>query len=339
MAGGRAPVRGAQLPLDDQAVAIDLGLPCVHAGATHLARVASTNDRPGQPEASPSVSRQQGAGDGSPAKPAERRDGRRRAAPSAKVVYEAIRKEGEEELGRSTSALAWSGVAAGLSMGFSLLAQGLLRQYLPETQWAPLVIRLGYSVGFLVVVLGRQQLFTENTLTAIIPLLAARTKGAHGTEARVGNVLRLWSVVLAANLLGAFAFAAALAKSGAFSQELRSAFDAISLPVMQQGPLVNLVRGVFAGWLIALMVWLLPVARSSRLAVIIIITYVVGLGELTHVVAGAVEVLYLPFRGEARFLDVVAKYLGPALLGNVLGGVTLTSALNHAQVTAGEARH
>jgi len=297
--------------------------------------VPSTNgdlDRNGASQAESSGQRT----DGSPAQRKHRREGRKRAAPSAKVVYEAIRKEGEEELARSTSALAWSGVAAGLSMGFSLLAQGLLRQYLPETRWAPLVIRLGYSLGFLVVVLGRQQLFTENTLTAIIPLLAARAGGGSGQGARVVNVLRLWSVVLAANLLGAFAFAAAVAKSGAFPEELRSAFDAISLPVMQQGALVNLLRGVFAGWLIALMVWLLPVARSSRLAVIIIITYVVGLGELTHVVAGAVEVFYLPFRGEARFLQVVTRYLGPALLGNVIGGITLTTALNHAQVTAGE---
>ena len=86
------------------------------------------------------------------------------------------------------------------------------------------------------------------------------------------------------------------------------------------------------------MVWLLPVARSSRVTVIVLITYVVGLGQLTHVIAGAVEVFYLPFRGAAGFASVLWRYVCPALVGNVIGGVTLTTALNHAQVVAGGAR-
>src|SRR4051794_20919505 len=122
------------------------------------------------------MSSQPGQGEGkSPIVDGEKKkDARKRASPSAAIVYEAIRTEGNEELSRPSAALAWSGVAAGLSMGFSLVAQGLLRAYLPDTSWSPLLWRLGYAMGFLVVVLGRQQLFTENTLTAIIPLLAAR---------------------------------------------------------------------------------------------------------------------------------------------------------------------
>src|SRR5690242_21471880 len=89
----------------------------------------------------------------------------RRSSIRAHVVHEAIRVEGEEELHRRSSALAWSGLAAGLSMGFSLLAEGVLRSAIPDTPWRPLVSKLGYTVGFLVVILGRQQLFTENTRT------------------------------------------------------------------------------------------------------------------------------------------------------------------------------
>jgi formate/nitrite transporter FocA (FNT family) len=261
------------------------------------------------------------------------REAKRRASPSAAVVYEAVRAEGEEELARSTSALAWSGIAAGLSMGFSLVAQGLVQARLPEVAWAPLLVRFGYPVGFLVAVLGRQQLFTENTLTPIIPFLAARGGGTERVALR--NILRLWGVVLAANLIDAFLFALMVAKTAVFSDPVREAFDRICTDATAASPGTNFLRAIFAGWLIALMVWLLPVARGSRITVIVTITYLVGLGDLTHVVAGAVEVFYLPFRTEARFVDGLCDYLAPALVGNVIGGVTLTTALNHAQVVSG----
>src|SRR5688572_13963826 len=102
----------------------------------------------------------------------EQQEAEERTPPRAMVVYAAIARSGEDELRRPSSALAWSGLAAGLSMGFSLVAQGLIRSHLPDEPWRPLVSKLGYSVGYLVVILGRQQLFTENTLTVIMPLLA-----------------------------------------------------------------------------------------------------------------------------------------------------------------------
>jgi formate/nitrite transporter FocA (FNT family) len=101
----------------------------------------------------------------------EKRQVEERVAITAHVVYEAIRLEGDEELHRPAAALAWSALAAGLAMGFSFIAEALLTSHLPNQPWRPLVTRLGYSVGFLIVVLGRQQLFTENTLTAVLPLL------------------------------------------------------------------------------------------------------------------------------------------------------------------------
>ena len=97
----------------------------------------------------------------------DRKEARRRTAPKAAVVYEAIRREGEFELDREMSALVWSGFAAGLSMGFSFLMEALLTYYLPQEKWVPLLSKFGYSIGFLIVVLGRQQLFTENTLTSL----------------------------------------------------------------------------------------------------------------------------------------------------------------------------
>src|SRR5277367_621318 len=103
---------------------------------------------------------------------AEEKKVEERLAISPSVVYETIRREGEEELHRTPAALAWSGLAAGLSMGFSLVAEALLAAYLPHATWTPLISKFGYCVGFLIVILGRQQLFTETTLTVILPLLS-----------------------------------------------------------------------------------------------------------------------------------------------------------------------
>src|SRR5512138_3945953 len=100
-----------------------------------------------------------------PLRPSERRRARERTAPGPHVVHEAIRREGEEELARPSSALFWSGLAAGLSMGFSLVGEAVLEAALPGSAWRPIVAKLGYSLGFVFVVLGRQQLFTETTLT------------------------------------------------------------------------------------------------------------------------------------------------------------------------------
>lgn len=259
----------------------------------------------------------------------EQKEVEERAAPSGKVVYKAILKEGEGELERSSSALFWSGLAAGLSMGFSLVTEGLLANYLPETHWRPLVAKFGYSVGFLIVILGRQQLFTENTLTPILPLL----KRKDGKT--LFNVLRLWGVVLVANLLGALLFAFAAAKTSAFDTEIQKTFSELGHKAMEPDALTILWRGVFAGWLIALMVWLLPFAETARVWVIIFITYVVGLSHFSHIIAGAVEVFTIAAMNEASWLTVLGHYLVPTLVGNIAGGVTLVAALNHAQVVAG----
>jgi formate/nitrite transporter FocA (FNT family) len=91
-------------------------------------------------------------------------------------------------------------------MGFSLVAEGLLQAHLPDAAWTPLVSKFGYTAGFLTVVLGRQQLFTEQTLTAVLPLLSGNS--AVGS---LPNLARLWAVVLLANLLGSVLFSAAAA--------------------------------------------------------------------------------------------------------------------------------
>ncbi len=252
-----------------------------------------------------------------------------RVAINAHVVYEAIRREGEQELSRPNSALAWSALAAGLSMGLSFLAEALLRAHLPDQSWTPLLSRAGYAVGFLVVVLGRQQLFTENTLTVILPLM----QSAKGSTFL--NVLRLWAVVLLANLLGTYLFALCVAKTALFDPRVVKAFTDIGVAHTGANFNTAFVRAIFAGWLIALMVWLLPGADSSRVSIVIIITYLVGLGGFNHIVAGSTTLFFLIVRHSLSWTQYVSGFFVPTLLGNIIGGVTLVSSLAHAQVVGG----
>src|SRR3954454_9875774 len=246
-----------------------------------------------------------------------------RSAPAPSVVYEAIYSEGRDELQRGSGSLFFSGLAAGLSMGFSLASEGLLRAYLPDAPWRPLIAKLGYSVGFLIVVLGRQQLFTENTLTVVLPVLRRRAWWV------VRKMIRLWSIVLLANLIGALGIAWALGHTAVFDEHIRTVFAKIASHGVGEAFGTVLLKGVFAGWLIALMVWLMPGAQGSRLAVIVIITYLIGLGEFAHVIAGSVDKLLLVTTGQLSAGAFLGGCLAPALLGNILGGVSLVAALNH----------
>ena len=248
-----------------------------------------------------------------------------RTSPPGEVIYEAVYSEGEHELERNSLELALSGLAAGLSMGFSSLGESLMRVHLPDTIWSPLLTKLGYSLGFIVVILGRQQLFTKNTLTVILPLLRAKKL------AILGNVARLWAIVLVMNLLGAFIFAWIAGHSDMFGPEVRAMFAIIGQLEIHPGFGTLVLRGALAGWLIALMVWLLPFAESARIWVVIILAYTVGLANLPHVIAGTVNAFYLVATGSMAFWNCIGSYVVPAFIGNVIGGVALVAVGAHAE--------
>jgi formate-nitrite transporter family protein len=265
--------------------------------------------------------------------PAEKKQVEERVAVGVNVVYEAIRLEGEVELARPAAALAWSALAAGLSMGFSFVAEALLRTHLPQTSWTPLITKFGYSLGFLIVVLGRQQLFTENTLTVVLPVLL------HKSWKVLLRVARLWGIVLSVNLLGTCLFAFCVAYTSVFDPQTKAAFYAIGYAHVGIGLGTAFLRAIFAGWLIALMVWLLPGAEHARVAIIIILTYIIGLGGFGHIIAGSTTVFYLVAVKSISWGDYALHFFLPTLLGNIVGGVSLVAALGHAQVVGGKTNH
>jgi formate-nitrite transporter family protein len=248
---------------------------------------------------------------------------------NASVTHEVIRREGVREIHRKPAALAWSGLAAGLSMGLSMAAEGALHAHLPPAEWRPLVAKMGYPFGFIIVILGSQQLFTENTLTPVVPLLVKRTEGM------LRKLGTLWAVVLVANLVGTLLFAWAAAYTAAFPPEVRHAFTEIGRSAAEPGWLALLARAVVAGWIIALMVWMLPAASSQQVLVIFLMTWLIGALKLAHIIAGSAEVLYLAAVGEISYGHYLVNWMLPTLIGNVVGGVALVTALNHQQVKAG----
>ncbi len=248
--------------------------------------------------------------------------------PNAALIHEIIRAEGEAELGREARALLLSALAAGLTMGLSLMTEGLLRAHLPDAPWRDLVSKLGYSVGFLVVILGRQQLFTENTLTPILPLLYNRDLPTFG------RVARLWGLVLVANVAGTWAVAAVLAGSDLFPAEVKAAFSAISAHTIEASFGATVLKGVFAGWVIALLVWLMPGSGEARAGMIVLLTWLVSVAGFAHIVAGSVDASFLVLSGEADIGDYLQRFFAPTLLGNIGGGVVLVAALNYGQVAS-----
>ena len=246
--------------------------------------------------------------------------------PEGEVIFRAIRQDGDHALSLSATALAWSGIAAGLSMGFSLAAEGLIRAHMPDTPWRPLVAKFGYAIGFLIVILGRQQLFTEQTLTAMLSLFS-KTR----PEGTVTNVARLWTIVLITNLIGVALFSAFTAWTPAFAPDVLSTFSQIGNDALNPGFAANFVRAIYAGFLIATMVWLLPGSGQARLWIVVILAWVVGIGAFAHVIAGSSEGLYVVFRGERSLADYLLNFLAPAFLGNTVGGVTLVAALAYVQ--------
>ena len=259
----------------------------------------------------------------------EEEDQARSHAPlRALVIHEIVRAEGEAELQRPVSGMIWSGLAAGLSMGFSFATEALLKSDLGDGPGMHALVSLGYTIGFLIVVLGRQQLFTESTLTAVLPVLVKPTLG------KALKTARLWNVVLAANLVGTWIFAAALWYGHPLPPETSRSLAELAQETVSKPFWNTLLRAVFAGWLIALMVWLLPSARTARILVIMVLTWVVGLAKLSHIIAGSAEAAYAALSGKSDLWAYVARFLIPTLIGNSIGGIALVGMLNHAPVSA-----
>jgi formate/nitrite transporter FocA (FNT family) len=256
----------------------------------------------------------------------QRVQARKNLRSTSPVIFETIRQEGIEELERPLLSLWWSGVAAGLVMTFSLYTKGYLHLHLPDADWRPLVSNLGYCLGFLLVIVGRLQLFTENTIKPVLPLFVTPTVW------RLRTMLQLWGVVFVANLVGVIASVSLVDSAGLATPEQIEAFLDVSHHLADRSASANIALGVPAGFLLASLVWGLADMNSGRLFFIVAVTYVIALGEFSHVVAGSAEVALLALHGDIGFGQAFTQFVLPTLLGNILGGTGLFAVLAYGQV-------
>ncbi|ERK15416.1 formate/nitrite transporter family protein [Serratia fonticola] len=244
----------------------------------------------------------------------------------AAAVHEQIRMEGEKELERDWLALLLSALAAGLSMGASLAAKGIFHARLPDDPSRFFIENIGYTFGFIIVIMARQQLFTENTVTAVLPIMH------KPTPKNFVILFRLWGIVLLGNLLGTGLAALAFIYMPIFDENTRAAFTSLSQEIMHNTPGEMFANGILAGWIIATMVWMFPSARAAKIWVIVLMTYLVAICDLTHIVVGSVEILYLVFSGALPWQEFFYPFAIPTLAGNIIGGSFIFALISHAQI-------
>jgi formate-nitrite transporter family protein len=249
--------------------------------------------------------------------------------PTADEIYEQVSRNARREMDRSAIALAISGLAGGVTMGLTALSVSIVAASLPPSAISSFIAQLAYPIGFIAVIVGRAQLFTENTLYPVALMLAERRHFL--------TTLRLWSIVLPSNLVGAFLFAVLAVRTGG----LRPEYVAAMVRFGQQSVDVSWSHifwsAVIGGWIIALVAWLVSGSHSITGSVMLIwlLTFLVGLGHFAHCIASSGEILAAVLQHQVA-VSQYFRWLLPAVLGNITGGVLIVTLLEYGQVKGGE---
>jgi formate-nitrite transporter family protein len=244
---------------------------------------------------------------------------------SAAEIFERVTSGGAEELKRPFFNLAFSGVAAGLSMGISALGVALVLAQVGDAPEAEALAYLLYPLGFLTVILGRQQLFTENTLFPVALVLEERR--------HLSALGKLWGSVLAANVVGAGLFSALAVLTPSLSDAARAELVELGVEAADHSFATIFWSGVIAGWIIAMVAWLVTASTTTtgQLTVIFLLTYAVGVGHFAHSIAGSAELLSAVLAGDLA-PGAYPRWLAAAVLGNVVGGVLIVALFAYGQV-------
>jgi formate/nitrite transporter FocA (FNT family) len=246
--------------------------------------------------------------------------------PHALDIYERICEDTAEELGRPEGSLVYSGLFAGFTIGLSALAVALTTASLtPEVQSTAFIAALLYPIGYVAVIIGRSQFFTENTLYPV--MLSLRHKEYLS---RTG---RLWAIVFATNLAGAFLFAMLVILTGALAEPVQAELVSNGVKYTEGSFIDTFWSAVITGFLLATVAWLVEGCDTvtGRVAVIWSLTFFVSLASLDHCIATTVTAFCALLDGELALGETLA-WLAPAVLGNVLGGVIIVASINYGQV-------
>lgn len=247
---------------------------------------------------------------------------------TAHEIFASAAEHARSELSRPGLALSFSGIAGGLTMGLTGLSTGLVTWLLGDSPATHLIAAAVYPVGFLAVIIGRAQLFTENTLYPVVLVLAERKY--------FFKTLKLWAVVYAGNWLGSVIFAALAVETDAINPDAKDVLIRLGTTAVHHPFSVVFWSGVVAGWLLALVAWLVTGSHwtTGQAVMTWTMTFVLGLGKFAHCVANSGEILSAVLSGTVRFSDY-GSWLAAATLGNIAGGVVMVSLLNYGQVRLG----
>ena len=255
------------------------------------------------------------------------------ARPSAEEIYKQVATNAKQELSRSSISLSISGFAGGTFMGLSALGTAMALAYLggggkADVGWVHFVSRMFYPIGFIVVIVGRSQLFTENTLYPVALVLAERKQ--------LWNTLRLWGVVLPSNMLGALAFAGLASLTPALGGPILQQLVGLGVAAASKPTPEVFWSGVVGGWMIATAAWLVSGSHSITGSVMIIwlLTFLVGLGDFAHCIATSGEVLAAVLTGHLGW-TAYPHWFWAAVLGNICGGVGMVTLIEYGQVIYG----
>lgn len=253
--------------------------------------------------------------------------------PYQQILYEEI-VEGLQAFERPTRCLFLSALSAGLDIGFSVFLMAVLRTQLEgqlSSAYLGLVTANMYAFGFIVVALGRSELFTEHTTLAVLPVLNGR--------ASVLALARVWGIIYVGNLIGTLAFAALIAFIGPRTEMIApEAFGTLARPFVQHSGVEILLSAVLAGWLMGLLSWLVTAARDtiSQIVIVWLIAFAIGVAHLCHPIVGSVEVLSGLFARQGITWADYGHYMLWATLGTALGGTIFVALIKYSHANPGE---
>ncbi|QLD86368.1 formate/nitrite transporter family protein [Natronomonas halophila] len=243
---------------------------------------------------------------------------------SADEVFQRIIAAADEEVTSGGRELLFSGIAAGFAISITFL----LYASMSAASDSKVIGAMLYPLGFIYIIIGGYQLYTENTLPPVA-LTIERL-------ASLPTLLRHWTIVLAGNFIGGAAGAVVLTYGGVF--EPAAAEEA--LYIARKGAFETawwslFFKALFAGLIVAGVVWVSFASRDtiSRMVVVYLAFLGIPLGNLFHVVVSFTEALYLMFHGELAFVPGMTGFVLPVLLGNTIGGIVLVTVVNYFQTS------
>jgi len=243
-------------------------------------------------------------------------------------ILEKAISEGAEQMSRSATSLFLSACAAGLIIGFTVMAVAVFTTMLMDVESSMqkrVLTALVYPLGFILCVLSRTQLFTEHTATAVYPILVGKFK--------VKRLFTLWLIIISGNMVGGLFSAQLLVNA----DDVIHAYDGyikIADHLLAYESKSLLISAVLAGWLMALAAWITLSTPStlSQIVIIYIVTFVIGIGGLHHSIAGSVEMFVGYFISDNYTLADVGYFVSHALAGNLIGGSIFVALLNYGHI-------